>query len=496
MSTDRVSITTAPIRTAVDLMQATVEAHGDREAIVEGDQRLTFAAWDRAADGVAAMLVDRRVGKGDVVCLKLPSSIGYAVCYQAALRLGAITSGINPRLGPTEVAGILERARPRVVITEDDDIASWSELDPPARRPSLDPSDPVAVVWTSGTTGQPKGAVFDHVNLEAMARGAGALSAFGDRRLSPLPFAHVAYMTRVWDELERAITTVITPTPWKAGDALRLIERERVTVAQGVPTQWSLMLSHPDMATTDVSSLRLASTGAATVPAELVRHMREALGCPVVVRYTSTEASLTTGTALDDSDDDVAHTVGCARDGVEVQVVGDDGEVVPAGVVGRVRCRSGAVMRGYWNDPERTATVLDAAGWLTLGDLGSLDDRGYLTLVGRESEMYIRGGYNVYPAQVENVLAEHPGVARAAVVGLPDAVLGQVGAAWVVIAPDASPTADELRAWVRARLADYKVPDRVTFVDDLPLTSMLKTDKRELEKKGAPGGRPMSRGTT
>ena len=164
----------------------------------------------------------------------------------------------------------------------------------------------------------------------------------------------------------------------------------------------------------------------------------------------------------------MARTVGCARDGVEVQVVDDDGEVVPSGVVGRVRCRSGAVMRGYWNDAERTAAVLDANGWLTLGDLGSLDERGYLTLVGRESDMYIRGGYNVHPAQVENVLAEHPGVACAAVVGVPDPVLGQVGAAWVVCAPGAAPTADELRAWVRARLADYKVPDRVTFVDDLP----------------------------
>jgi acyl-CoA synthetase (AMP-forming)/AMP-acid ligase II len=470
------------INTAVDLMRATVETHGDREAIVDGDGRLTFAEWDRAADGVASALADRGVHKGDVVCLQLPSSIGYAVCYQAAMRLGAITSGVNPRLGPAEVAGILEQARPRVVITEGDDIASWCELSPPARRPSLDPADPVAIVWTSGTTGRPKGAVFDHDNLAAMARGAGVLSAFADRRLSPLPFAHVAYMTRVWDELERAITTVITPTPWKAADALRLIEGERVTVAQGVPTQWSLMLSHPDMETTDVSSLRLASTGATTVPAELVRRMRKALGCPVVVRYTSTEASLTTGTGLDDGDDDVARTVGCARDGVEVQVVGDDGEVVPAGVVGRVRCRSGAVMRGYWNDPGRTAAVLDADGWLTLGDLGSLDDRGYLTLVGRESEMYIRGGYNVHPAQVENVLAEHPGVARAAVVGMPDAVLGQVGAAWVVCAPGASPTAGELRAWVLARLADYKVPDRVTFVDDLPLTSMLKTDKRKLER--------------
>ena len=471
---------TPSINTAVDLMHATVEVHGDREAIVDGERRLTFAEWDRAAGGVASALVDRGVRKGDVVCLRLPSSVEYAVCYQAAMRLGAITSGINPRLGPDETAGILEQARPRVVITDDDDIARWCELGPPARLPSLDPSDPVAIVWTSGTTGRPKGAVFDHDNLAAVARGAGALSAFADRRLSPLPFAHVAYMTRVWDELERAITTVITPTPWKAGDALRLIERERVTVAQGVPTQWSLMLAHPDMETTDVSSLRLASTGAATVPAELVRRMRKALGCPVVVRYTSTEASLTAGTALDDRDDDVARTVGCARGGVEVQVIGDDGEVVPPGVVGRVRCRSGAVMRGYWNDPERTAAVLDAAGWLTLGDLGSLDDRGYLTLVGRESEMYIRGGYNVYPAQVENVLAEHPGVTRVAVVGVPDAVLGHVGAAWVVPAPGTSPSVEELRAWVRSRLADYKVPDRVTFVDELPLTSMLKTDKRAL----------------
>jgi acyl-CoA synthetase (AMP-forming)/AMP-acid ligase II len=470
------------INTAVDLMHATVDSYGDREAIVDGDRRLTFAEWDRAAGGVAAALVDRGVRKGDVVCLRLPSSVEYAVCYQAVMRLGAITSGINPRLGPAEVAGILHQAQPRVVITDDDDIAPWCELGPPARLPSLDSSDPVAIVWTSGTTGRPKGAVFDHDNLAAVARGAGALSAFADRRLSPLPFAHVAYMTRVWDELERAITTVITPTPWKAGDALRLIERERVTVAQGVPTQWSLMLAHPDMEATDLSSLRLASTGAATVPAELVRRMRKALGCPVVVRYTSTEASLTTGTALDDGDDDVARTVGCARDGVEVQVVDDDGEVVPSGVVGRVRCRSGAVMRGYWNDAERTAAVLDANGWLTLGDLGSLDERGYLTLVGRESDMYIRGGYNVHPAQVENVLAEHPGVARAAVVGVPDPVLGQVGAAWVVCAPGAAPTADELRAWVRARLADYKVPDRVAFVDDLPLTSMLKTDKRLLAR--------------
>jgi acyl-CoA synthetase (AMP-forming)/AMP-acid ligase II len=466
-------------------MKATVDTHGDREAFVDGERRLTFAEWDRAAGGVATALAARGVRKGDVVCLRLPSSIEFAVCYQAGLRLGAITSGINTRLGPREVEGIVEQAAPRVVITEADDVEGWSQLDPPspAQLPRVDASDSVAIVWTSGTTGRPKGAVFDHDNLAAVARGAGALSAFGDRRLSPLPFAHVAYMTRVWDELERAMTTIITPTPWNAGDGLRLIGHEHVTVAQGVPTQWTLMLDHPDIETTDMSSLRLASTGAATVPAELVRRMRKVLGCPVVVRYTSTEASLTTGTGVDDTDDDMANTVGCARGGVEVRVVDDNGAPAPAEVIGRVQCRSGAVMRGYWRDPDRTAQVLSSDGWLTLGDLGSLDGRGYLTLAGRESEMYIRGGYNVHPAQVENALVEHPDVARAAVVGVSDPVLGQIGAAWVVCEPDAELTPDQVRAWVRERLADYKVPDRVTFVDELPLTSMLKTDKLELARR-------------
>jgi acyl-CoA synthetase (AMP-forming)/AMP-acid ligase II len=466
---------------AVNLLRATAEAHPGREAFVDGDRRLTFSEWERAAGGVASALRDRGVRRGDVVCLRLPSSIEYAVCYQAAMRLGAITSGINTRLGPSETEAILAQAEPRTVVDEHDDVRSWFGLDPPPRLPALRAADPVAIVWTSGTTGRPKGAVFDHENLAAVARGTGVLSAFGDRRLSPLPFAHVGYMTRVWDELARVITTVITPTPWNAGQALALVERERVTVGQGVPTQWSLMLSHPDFDATDVSSLRLASTGAATVPTELVREMKKRLGCPVVVRYTSTEAALTTGTRIDDPEELVATTVGVAADGVEVEVVDGEGDRVPPGTIGEVRCRSGAVMRAYWRDPERTAEVLSPDGWLRTGDVGSLDERGYLTLVGRRSEMYIRGGYNVHPTEVEEVLAAHPSVARAAVVGVPDPVLGQIGAAFVVPAPGAPvPTVDELRAWVRSRLADYKTPDRVTFLDELPLTSMLKVDKGAL----------------
>jgi acyl-CoA synthetase (AMP-forming)/AMP-acid ligase II len=495
--------------TTVDLMAAVVDSYPDEEAFVDAGRRLTFGEWDRAADGVAALMGDTGVAKGDVVCLFLPSSADYAIAYQAGMRLGAITSGINTRLGAGEVESIFARVEPRLVICEDPErlpsppppgsavltrsglgAAAASGARPP-RRAGLRSGDVVAVVWTSGTSGQPKGAVFDHANLAAMADGAGPLSRPGDRRLSPLPFPHVGYMTRMWDELVHVITTIVVPAPWKAGEALRLIGAEAVTVGQGVPSQWALMLAHPDFDGTDTSSLRLAATGGASVPPDLVREMRRRLPCPVIVRYTSTEACLSTGSEPDDPDDVIVDTVGRPEQGVELEVVDDDGRPVPPGTVGTIRLRSGAVMRRYWKDPGRTAEVRSPDGWLLTGDLGSVDATGNLTLVGRRTEMYIRGGYNVYPTEVEAVLGDHPAVDRVAVVGIPDPVLGQIGMAFVVPAPGQPPPAlDDLRARTRSRLADYKAPDRLALVDDLPLTAMSKVDKRALLAGVLEAGRP------
>jgi acyl-CoA synthetase (AMP-forming)/AMP-acid ligase II len=475
----------------VELLRKVSAEHPDRAAFVEVDRRLTFAQWDRAADGVAAFLADRGVRPGDVIALLVPSSIDYAVCYQAAMRLRAITTGINTRLGPPEIASILERTRPRVVVRDVDldAVRAAYEYEAPVDLPRVEPDDAVAIVWTSGTTGMPKGAVFDHRNLRAVAVGAGAMGARYDVRLAPLPFAHVAFMSRPWEEIDNAITTVITPTPWSAVDALRLMVRERVTVGQGVPTQWRLVLDHPDFANSDLTSLRIAGTGAATVPPELVREMEQRLGCPVVIGYTSTEAAITTGTVPGDSPEVISETVGRARVNVELEIVDDDGRVCPSGVVGRVRCRSEAVMRGYWQDPDRTSEVLGADGWLTTGDLGCLDERGYLTLVGRRSEMYIRGGYNVYPAEVERVLSEHDAVAQVAVLGVPDPVLGEIGVAFVVPtgtpADERSLALDDLRTFCKAALADYKAPDRLVVIDALPLTSVGKVDKRLLAEHAA-----------
>jgi acyl-CoA synthetase (AMP-forming)/AMP-acid ligase II len=502
--------------TVVDVLRAAAVVNAEVEAYVEPAtassprRQVTFAQWDRAADGVAGLLADHGVTRGSVICLLLPSSIDYMVCYAAATRLGAITSGINLRLGGAEVRSILERTLPAVTVVVDpatapegptgtvlglDAVTAATTGPPPDRFPALHASDPVAVVWTSGTTGLPKGAVFDHTRLAAVAAGTDVLSEPGDRRLSPLPFAHVGSMTRTWDEVANGVTTVITPTPWRAEDAIAVMEAERITVAQGVPTQWALVMAHPSIDSADLSALRIAGTGASRMPAELVAAMRERLGVPVVVRYTSTEASLGTGTVPGDADELVATTVGRPVPGVSLRLVDDEGRPVGPGEVGRVCLRSPAVMAGYWGGPptgpgaegvtyDRVATdaVLADDGWLTTGDFGTLDDAGYLQLVGRANELYIRGGYNVYPAEVETALGEHPAVVQVAVVGAPDPVLGEIGVAFVVTdgPVDDATLLDQLRATARATLADYKAPDRLVVVDALPLTSMMKVDKRAL----------------
>ncbi len=525
--------------TVVELLRRAEEENADVEAYVEpahhqsssvfpnerechtSDDRprrsMTFAQWDRAADGLAALLRSYGVGRGDVVSMLLVSSLDYAVGYAAAVRLGAVVSGVNPRLGHRERESIFSRTMPKVSIVDSDlglelpanagrvidraeAASSWTDP-PPKSLPILHDDDPIAIVWTSGTTGAPKGAVFDHRCLEAASDGTGVLSRPGDRRLSPLPFAHVGYMAKVWDEIAHGVTTVITASPWKAEETLCVLVAEHVTVAQGVPTQWALLVGLDDLDGADLSSLRIAATGGAPMPASLVREVRRKFRVPVVVRYASTETAICTGTLPDDSDHVVSETVGRPVNGVEMSLVDDLDEPVATGEIGRVRIRSRAAMLGYWGptkpvsssprehrgagwsiDIESTRHVRSAEGWVTTGDLGMVDVDGNLHLSGRRGERYIRGGYNVYPLEVEEVLRAHPGVHRVAVVGVPDAVLGEIGVAFVVRRLDATGalSLEEIRDHCHKALADYKAPDAMVLLDDLPLTAMMKVDKRVL----------------
>lgn len=486
-----------------DLFEEIATREPDALAYVEGDERMTYADWVARADSLAAELRARGVQPGDVLAVMLPSSIDYAVVYAAGARLGAVVTGINTRLGPTEITAILGRCEPAALVHEVDGdpvpagahrpavLMTRTEMKTAAAagtgltdRPVRQPEDPVCIVWTSGTTGIPKGAWFDHRALQAGARLSGILSAYHDVRLMPVPFAHSGYMSKLWDQVEYVINCILMPAPWTPEKMLELMVTEHVTGGQGVPTQWTKFVELPGLADADLSSLRLCSTGSAPVTPELAEKLRTRLGVPVVVRYACTESVTVTGTLPDDPPEVLLHTVGRPGPGVELKLVDEDGNEVPQGQTGIVTLRSPVGMRGYWNDPERTAETLSPDGWITTSDLGMLRDDGNLVLQGRASEMYIRGGYNVYPAEVEAVLTGHPGVVRAAVVGVPDPVLGEIGVAYVV-ADRAGPRPDRasLRAWCHDRIADYKAPDRVIVLDALPITPMLKVDKRALAER-------------
>jgi acyl-CoA synthetase (AMP-forming)/AMP-acid ligase II len=494
----------APLRgdqsTIADAIDAARQQFPTTEAYVEGDVRLTFEAWLDAADRLAGALVDLGVRPGDVVAIALPPSIDYAIAYPAIMLAGGVATGLSTRLGARELHAIYARATPVLTLfdpsvgypalPEGSSVVQRSELArlttgrPLGRdRPARSSTDPAVIIWTSGTTGVPKGAWFDQEGLRAAVTSGGVMIAPDDRRLLSTPFAHAGYMSKLWEQLAWGMTGVISPSPWTAEDTVRLLVEERITVAGGVPTQWAKIVEHPRLSTVAGTSLRLCISATAPAPPELVERVTTVLGCPLVVRYAMTECPSITGTDPGAPPEILFRTVGRPQHGVEVELREEDGAAVAPGTVGRVHVRSSLVMRGYWGDDRATAEALDADGWLCSGDLGRFDAHGNLVLVGRVSDMYIRGGYNVYPLEVENVLTEHPAVVQAAVVGVPAAVIGEIGVAFVVADGTVpTPQVDELRDWCRQRLTDYKTPDRVEFVDALPITPGLKIDKEALKQ--------------
>jgi acyl-CoA synthetase (AMP-forming)/AMP-acid ligase II len=489
--------------TVQQLMDAVAAALGGREAYVEGDQRVTFGEWLARADLLAAEFARRGVLPGDVVALMLPPSIDYAVCYAAAAKAGAITTGLNTRVGRREVDAILGQCTPALVVRDeslglpavpagtavlarsevaavgrkaaDGALVAAARENLAGRRAQFAPADLVAIMWTSGTTGLPKGACFDHANLRAISAAAGAMCAPGDRRLGALPFAHAGYMGRLWDQLEKGIALVICSPSLPPADMLRLVAAERVTAFGAVPTQWERLLRLPDVDDVDLSHVRVGTSASAPIRPEVVEEIAERLGFPVIVRYAMTESPSISGTEPTDPPDVQFRTVGRPQRGMEVSVA------APPGEVGQIRVRGGCVMRRYWNAPDLTAAAFDGEGWLVSGDLGYLREDGNLAIVGRATDLYIRGGYNIYPAEVEAVLALHPAVASVSVVGVPAPRIGEIGVAFVVPAdPEKPPTLEELREIVRIELADYKAPDRLEIVDRLPVNAMMKVDKSAL----------------
>ncbi|MGZ6977588.1 MAG: class I adenylate-forming enzyme family protein [Acidimicrobiia bacterium] len=475
---------------------------GDATAYVTKQGRpISFVEVDRASDEVAAGLARRGVGAGDVVALILPPGPEYLFAYLGAAKVGAITTGVNDRLSPAEREIVLARAAPRLVIaapgvepegssadvvvagstaTEDPGepvLASLRVDEPPLELPD-DPDRPVAIIFTSGTTGAPKGALYTNRQLSFITQtDVGDAWGGGTRSFTGTSFAHLGFMTKLAGNLKRGGTSFIM-SRWRADAALRLVERERMTTVAGVPTQLALMLARPDFDAFDLESVRFLVVGGGPVTPGLADEARARFGAALATRYSCTEAGIGLGTAFDDPDEDAVLSVGRPHAAVELAVLDEADIAVPPGEVGRVCLRSPAVMSGYWRDPDATREAFTADGFVRTGDLGWVDDRGRLRLVGRSKEMYVRGGYNVYPVEVEAALSGHPGIAAVAIVPRADPVMGEIGVAVIVARdPGAPPTLDELRAFARDRLAGYKLPEALAVVDALPLTAGEKVDR-------------------
>jgi acyl-CoA synthetase (AMP-forming)/AMP-acid ligase II len=482
----------------------------------------SYAEWDAYADRFARALLAAGLRKGDRVALLLPPIPEYLFCYLGAARIGVMTAGISTRYRRQEIGEILANADPSLVVTVDSaEDAQFVPLIEAARRqaPSLrrivrfdgnGPAtlaellaagasgvdlaaaeaavaahDPIAIVYTSGTTGTPKGAVYDSAAMIALTR------LFSTRLPAPPPpgepnlwpgmsLTHVGAMARVHLQLAFAGTMVLNDR-FDARWCLEQLQRLRPARLGGFPPVLVMLMRDPEFARLDWSFVKSVTFGGAPLARHLAEEIERKLAAEVFTGYSCTETAIISATLPSDPPERREGTVGRPTPGVEVRIVDEQRRALPAGAPGRIAVRSPATMRGYWRRPEDTARALDDAGWLYTEDMGFLDEHGYLHLIGRDKDMYFRAAFNVYPGEVEAVLQSHRKVAQAAVLGVPDDVLGQKG--WAFVVPttrDDSPTLAELRAHVGAELASYKRPDGLTIVDALPTNAMYKVDKRAL----------------
>ncbi|HEY4396368.1 MAG TPA: class I adenylate-forming enzyme family protein [Acidimicrobiia bacterium] len=473
---------------------------------------LTYRDLDRVSDELAVGLARRGITAGHVVALVMPPSPEYPAAYLAAAKLGAITAGVNDRLTPDEQAALLEAAAPSLVLASpglEPASATNVETVSPGRNagtmlrdlraagespPALadDPDRPVAIVFTSGTTGLPKGALYGNRQLAFITLtdvgdnwGGGGRSAVGT------PMAHLGFMTKLPGNLRRGGTSFVMRR-WRASDALRLAVDHRMTTIAGVPTQLALMLREPDFDTYDLDSVRFLVAGGGPITPGLAREARERFQAALATRYSCTEAGIGLGTAFDDPEEDAVVSVGRPHPAIELGVLDDNDRPVPAGDIGQVCLRSPAVMTGYWLDADATRAAFTADGFVRTGDLGWVDDHGRLRLVGRTKEMYVRGGYNVFPVEVEAVLSSHLAVAAVAITPVADPVMSEIGVA-VVVPRDAAapPTLAQLRDFGAPHLAPYKLPEALRVVESLPLTAMEKVDRRALREVVTDSGQPI-----
>jgi acyl-CoA synthetase (AMP-forming)/AMP-acid ligase II len=493
----------------------------DDEALIDDGTRLTWGELAERMTTVAAAFAASGVQPGDRVAVWAPNTADWVVTALGAYAAGAVLLPINTRFRGDEAAHVLRAAGARMLFTVTDFLGTnyvdllagrhtvqetvilagpvpdgstgWSDFlargaGPSTREATIHADQLSDIIFTSGTTGAPKGAMLTH---GASTRTYASWSAIvglrhSDRYLIVYPFFHCAGLKSGILACVLTGAVMVPHAEFDVPGVLRRVREERITMLPGPPALFQTILN-ADLTDLDASTLRLAVTGAAVVPVDLVLAMREKLGFDTVVTgYGLTE---TTGTITmcrhDDDPDIIATTSGRPIPGMEIRVVNDRDRRLPTGTPGEVQARGFAVMKGYFNAPTMTEAAFTPDGWLRTGDVGVIDDAGNLRITDRIKDMFIVGGFNAYPAEIENILLGHPGIAQVAVVGAPDERLGEVGFAFVVPHRAAEVTSAEVITWARAAMANFKAPRYVELVDALPLNSSGKVRKPELRQRAA-----------
>jgi long-chain acyl-CoA synthetase len=491
---------------------SSASAHTDRIALRLGEAVTTYRELDEASARVAGLLRDRGIGPGDRVGMMLPNTPEFALAYYGVLRVGGVIVPMNPLLKAREVAYYLgdsgarllvawhgfaeeasagaKQAEAEVIVIDPATFGDLLASVPPFREVAERADDDTAVIlYTSGTTGQPKGAELTQANLARNAEVVTELFQLTaeDVVFGGLPLFHSFGQTCTLNAAVASGASLSLLPRFDPTRVLQILAGHRATVFTAVPTMYVALLAVPDLAAHDVSALRLCVSGGAAMPVEVLRAIEEALGAPVLEGYGLSETSPVASFNHPDRERKPG-TIGTPVRGVDMRVVDEQGVEVPQGEVGEIAIRGHNVMKGYWRRPEETAKAIPD-GWFRTGDIGRVDEDGYFSIVDRKKDLIIRGGYNVYPREVEEVLYEHPAVAEAAVIGLAHPELGEEVGAAVALRPGASATAEELRDHVKTQVAAYKYPRRVWIVEALPKTATGKILKREIVPPAEPGGR-------
>jgi long-chain acyl-CoA synthetase len=494
-------------------LTASADRHPDGPALRIDEAVITYAELDEASARVAGLLRERGLEPGDRVGIMLPNVPQFAFAYYGVLRAGGVIVPMNVLLKQREVEFYLGDSEAKLIL-------AWHELADAAQHGAaavgadcivVEPTsfgrllagaeplgeivdraagDTAVILYTSGTTGQPKGAQLTHSNLAINADVTKTLFSLGpdDVILGALPLFHAFGQTCGLNAAISAGASLTLIPRFGPDTALATVQRDGVTVFEGVPTMYSALLHYPDREQFDVSTLRVCVSGGAALPVEVLREFEEAFGCMILEGYGLSETSPVASFNHPDRERK-AGSIGTPIEGVEMKLVGDDHEDVAPDEVGEIAIRGHNVMQGYWNRPDATAEAIDPDGWFYTGDMAKVDDDGYFFIVDRKKEMIIRGGYNVYPREIEEVLYEHPAVREAAVIGVPHAELGEEVGAAVALKPGAQVTESEIRDHVKASIAAYKYPRYVWFVEELPKGPTGKVLKRAIEAPAEVGAK-------